>query len=425
MLVTLSLAHPFTQRLRCAPHLRRNRTDRRPLRVIFGLVLKYQPDRPFPDLRGIPLRCAHNLHPLKKWSLRESRGDSVTDKARLAWELAAAGQGIPLALSDLEIWHAMGLGPGSTFCAIHDGQAKLAGGFAVQRYASSALPGHHILRLERLGEAIPEGAEPATVAALLELARSTPRVLRVVVELHDRDAVRRKRIATSLRAAGFYRKDPVRTYERTLAIDLQRDDKALLGSFSAPARQRIRLAERSPLTVITIKDDALVPQLEEIHRETYVRTGGQAPAQPWTRLVAAANEASDRLRIFGVMLADAGTVRLVAYARALRHGTFVAYDAAGSTRLADRRIPLMYPVIWALIRWARDTGASWLDLGGVTGGASESSNDPLAGIAEFKRKFGGEDVVVGEEWHFDAAPLRQRFVQSASRVLTFLKRDRR
>ena len=203
----------------------------------------------------------------------------VATEVRLAWETAAAAHGVPLALSDLELWHAMGLGPGSTLCAIHDGQEKLVGGFAVQRCPSRALPGHCILRLERLGESIPEGAEPAIVGALLALTRRTPRVLRVVAELYDRDAVRRARIAGALRAAGFYCKDQVRTYERTLAIDLQRDDKALLGSFSATARQRIRLAERSPLSVITIEDAALVPQLEQIHRETYARTGGQAPVQ--------------------------------------------------------------------------------------------------------------------------------------------------
>jgi hypothetical protein len=287
------------------------------------------------------------------------------------------------------------------------------------------LPGHCILRLERLGESIPEGAEPATVGAVLALARRTSRVLRVVAELHDRDAARRDRIAGALRAAAFYRKDQVRMYERTLAIDLQRDDQALLRSFSAPARQRIRLAERLPLSVITIEDNALVPQLQEIHRETYARTGGQAPAQSWTRLVAAAREVPDRLRIFGVMLTDAGTARLVSFALVLRHGTFAVYDMAGSTRVTDRRIPLVYPAIWALMRWARDTGATWLDLGGVTRRTSESNNDPLDGISEFKRKFGGEELVIGEDWQFDAAPVRQRLVQAAGRVLSFLKPDRR
>jgi len=351
--------------------------------------------------------------------------NEVATEARLVWEAAAAANGVPLALSDLERWHTMGLGPRSTLCVIHDRQEKLVGGFAVHRWPSRVLSGHCILRLERLGESIPSGAEPAAAGAVLALARRTPRVLRAVAELHDRDAARRARIAAALRATGFYCKGEVRTYERTLAIDLQRDDKALLGSFSAPARQRIRLAERSPLSVITIEDDTLIPQLEQIHRETYARTGEKAPAQPWNRLVAAAREAPDRLHIFGVMLTGAGTGRLVAFARALRHGTFVVYDAAGSTRLADRRIPLTYPAMWALIRWARDTGAKWLDLGGVTGGSSESNNDPLAGISEFKRKFGGEDVVVAEDWHFDAAPLRERLVQSTSRMLTFLKADRR
>lgn len=358
-------------------------------------------------------------------TLQGFRVSDVAAGVRLAWEAAAAANGVPLALSDLELWHTMGVGPGSSLCAIHDGREKLVGGFAVQRWPSRALRGHCILRLERLGEAIPEGAEPATVAAALALARRTPRVLRVVAELHDRDAARRARIAGALRAAGFDRRDQVRMYERTLGIDLQRDDKALLGSFSAPARQRIRLAERVPLSVIAIEDDALVPQLEQIYRETYARTGAQTPAQPWTRLVAASREAPCRLRVFGVILTGDSKSRLVAFALVLRHGTFAVYDAAGSTRLADRRIPLMYPAIWALLRWARDTGATWLDLGGVTRVASESDSDPLDGISEFKRKFGGKELVVGEDWQFDAAPLRQRVVQSLDRVLTLLSPDPR
>jgi lipid II:glycine glycyltransferase (peptidoglycan interpeptide bridge formation enzyme) len=73
------------------------------------------------------------------------------------------------------------------------------------------------------------------------------------------------------------------------------------------------------------------------------------------------------------------------------------------------------------VRWARDTGAIWFDFGGVTRGTWD---DPVGSISEFKRKFGGEELVVGEDWHFDAAPLRPRLVRSASRVLTFLKPNR-
>ncbi|HYT07627.1 MAG TPA: hypothetical protein VEL77_08260, partial [Rugosimonospora sp.] len=105
----------------------------------------------------------HDLTPLA--TLHGFQVSEVAAGVRLVWEAAAAANGVPLALSDLELWHTMGLGPGSTLCVIHDRQGKLVGGFAVHRWPSRALPGHCVLRLERLGESIPAGAEPATVEA--------------------------------------------------------------------------------------------------------------------------------------------------------------------------------------------------------------------------------------------------------------------
>ena len=358
-------------------------------------------------------------------TLQGFRVSAVAAGARVVWEEAAAASGVPLAVSDLELWRAMGFGPGSTFCVIHDRQGKLAGGFAVQHWPSHALPGHCILRLETFGESVPLGAEPAAVAAVQGLAQRMPRLLRVVVELHDRDAERRARIADALRAAGFYRKDRVRTYDRTLAIDLQRGDQALLASFSPRARRLLRRAEHLPLSVISIEDDVFVPQLVAIQRETFARTGMQAPAQPWTQLITAARKFPSRLRILGVMLTDQHNAgRLIAFVRVLRHGTFVEYNAAGSTRLEDRRIPLTYPAIWEALRWARDTGATWFDFGGVTPDTPDGNDDPLAGISEFKRNFGGEELAIGEDWQFDVAPLRQRLAQWLGRTLTELRSGR-
>ena len=346
----------------------------------------------------------------------------VSAAARTRWEAAANAKGIPLALSDLQLWHAIGLGPESTLCSIHDHTNELVGGFAVQRWPSKALPGHHILRLERLGQSIPAGAELAIVQALLALATRTPRVLELAAELHDRDADRRSRIAAAFQASGFRRKDVVRMYERTLALDLQRSDEALFGSFSTSARGALRRAQRFPLSVVSIESDALISQLDTIHRETYDRTGGRSPAKPWAQIAAGAREAPDRMRLFGAVLRDqANGPRLVAFAEAVRHGTFAVYNAGGSTRHHIRRIPLMYPLVWALIQWARATGAAWLDFGGVTNGSSASEDDPVGGVSEFKRRFGGEEVVVGEDWHLEVAPLRQRLVRTARKVVGYLK----
>ena len=40
-------------------------------------MLEHQMNRPFPDLRGISLVRVHRLYPLKKQSLRETRGGSL------------------------------------------------------------------------------------------------------------------------------------------------------------------------------------------------------------------------------------------------------------------------------------------------------------------------------------------------------------
>jgi hypothetical protein len=49
--VALSLPHPAAQRFGRAADLGRNRADRRSLRVVPGLILQDQPNRPLPDFR--------------------------------------------------------------------------------------------------------------------------------------------------------------------------------------------------------------------------------------------------------------------------------------------------------------------------------------------------------------------------------------
>lgn len=348
---------------------------------------------------------------------------SVRESDRERAEQAIADAGLPLPLTDLSVWHRAGPGPASVLCLIRDDADQLRGAFAVQRYPSNALPLHSILRVEHLGESVPAGAEPAVAMALRQLARRARRVLRVVVELHDRDAARRVRIGAALAAAGFSRRPDVRMYEHTLAIDLSLDEQALLATFSSRARRELRRAEKFPLTVVEVDGTMQGAVLDALLAETFERTGGMAPVQDWARIAAVTREAPTRLRQFGVMLHEEGTEpRLVAFARVICHGTFAVYETAASTRLADRRIPMMYPIIWAILRWARETGLAWFDFGGVTTGTAETSDDPVGGISEFKRNFGGEVVQVGEDWSFDAAPMRDRLATSLSRAVAAIRR---
>src|SRR5688500_14587109 len=49
--IDLGLANPLAQRLVRHPQLARDRRDRRPLRLVLGLVLEHHPHRTLPDLR--------------------------------------------------------------------------------------------------------------------------------------------------------------------------------------------------------------------------------------------------------------------------------------------------------------------------------------------------------------------------------------
>src|SRR5690606_14546359 len=64
-LIPLRLPHPAPQRVTRTTDLLRNRLDRRPLRRVFPLVVQHQPNRPLPDLSGVPLCLVHDPNPSK------------------------------------------------------------------------------------------------------------------------------------------------------------------------------------------------------------------------------------------------------------------------------------------------------------------------------------------------------------------------
>ena len=74
--VNLCPAHPLAKRFCRATYLRRDRADGRPLGFVLVPVIEHHPDRPLAYLWGIPVSFCHDSNPLKKWSLRQVRGDS-------------------------------------------------------------------------------------------------------------------------------------------------------------------------------------------------------------------------------------------------------------------------------------------------------------------------------------------------------------
>jgi lipid II:glycine glycyltransferase (peptidoglycan interpeptide bridge formation enzyme) len=85
-------------------------------------------------------------------------------------------------------------------------------------------------------------------------------------------------------------------------------------------------------------------------------------------------------------------------------------------------MPLMYIVMWDLIRWAKREGAAWFDFGGVTQGASDSE-DPLRRISDFKRRFCQNDILLGEEWIFEPNKMKAWIARAGTESVRWLRRS--
>jgi len=130
-----------------------------------------------------------------------------------------------------------------------------------------------------------------------------------------------------------------------------------------------------------------------------------------------------RARIVGLFGETSTTSNeMLGFALALAHGDHVEYAKAGTTRWARMGIPISYPLLWHLILWARDLGAAWFDLGGITAGPTDESPGAHEGISDFKRFFGGEEIDVGGEWTLSLRPFKVAIADTVTRAANAVRR---
>lgn len=288
--------------------------------------------------------------------------------------------------------------------------------------AAAAVAARRVGALEVLRAAHVAAPEEPAVASALATAlaaelRANPRAVRLDVELFDREPARRVTMARALEVAGF-RPTEVNGYVRTIAVDLRPDAEAILASFDRSARRNVRALEKLPVVLRPLVDDELIPRLEALYRETFARTGGHV-VMPDFRLPLAATRTAPALSHFvGLFRAeDPSPDALLAFAWGQHHGDRAEYSHGASTRATEIRIPLVYPLLWELMTWAKASGAAWFDMGGVTLGSGGSPDDPLGGISDFKRFFSRDMVEVTEEWRLEGRSVAARVARLAQRVL--------
>lgn len=295
----------------------------------------------------------------------------------------------------------------STWLEAHDAKTwflasrGVRGAIVMSASRTRAMPGHVVLRAERVRPADPVTDTFALFEAARTFALEAPRVLRLELATFSFDEQSLVTMGDELGRLGFRRSpDPI-MYERTRVLDLTGSEEEISHGLHATARRHIRATIKNPdLELRVIRDPEEVDAMARLVRETRARTGGGDVQRPWAEHLRVAREHPELIAFVGLYERDTG--ELLSFASGQMHGDHAVYADAASTRPL-LHIPLGYAPAWELVRWARRQGARWFDFGGITTGSfhRDTDHDPLGGISDFKRGFGGHEQRVSEEWIFE------------------------
>lgn len=163
----------------------------------------------------------------------------------------------------------------------------------------------------------------------------------------------------------------------TLVIDLRPDEDAILTQMKEKGRYNVRLAVKKGVTVRQGRMDELYPIL--------VETAGRDGFAIHPREVYEA-----MLETFGngaeLLVAEQGGEVLCGGIFLFAGQTGIYYY--GASRSERRELMAPYLLQWEAMRHAKERGCTEYDLLGIAD--PDAENHPLAGVTEFKTKFGGE-----------------------------------
>lgn len=228
-----------------------------------------------------------------------------------------------------------------------------------------------------MGAPAPEPAATAEVFAALrtEVARRQGHVLRLRlpgIAFHDHDAM-----ARMARTTGFTPTDRAPVY-RSIAIDLQQDEAALMTALNGKWRTDLRYAQKSGLTLEMGYSPEMQARFLVLFRDIQAAKGFAPDITPEFHFALSGPDLSydiliitkDGQDLAGIVIGTAG------------HCTVYLF---GATAEAGRALRAGYMLTWEGIRLAQSRGMHWYDLGGV-------DFDENPDVARFKDRMNGKAI---------------------------------
>ncbi len=206
--------------------------------------------------------------------------------------------------------------------------------------------------------------------------------------------------------AGFQPSDRAPTY-RSVAIDVTKDDEALMKGFAGKWRTDLRYALKSDLGLERGRDAGMQARFMALFREVQQAKGFSPDITPefhfdlngddyaWEVLIAT----KDGQDIAGLVIGWSGTTAVYLF---------------GATAEAGRKLRAGYFLTWSGLGLARGRGMRWYDMGGIDEEANPS-------VARFKRRMNGQAVLSPGPYEARAPGLTSSFILRLEALRTKLK----
>jgi len=292
-------------------------------------------------------------------------------------------------------------------------------GVSLRVVNSRRVPGARVVFVNQLGDHWFADRAPRVASLLRNAVASIGHVMRCSVRVFSADPMVRCAIAEALRADGFERARLSTFYTRTRKLDLNSGPEVLFEQLPASTRRAVRRPYNAGLMIGAHATREELDALLALYGNTFARRGVSAPISTARQdlEVAIAGTTHRKLVVLGAPECSGGR-HIVSWALGVHHGDHATFLHGASEHNGEwSRLPLAYATIWELVLWAQASGASWFDLGGVPSHAE--GTDSLAGISEFKRRFGGEEVEVAEEYELVRSRLGVALERLVERSLHF------
>lgn len=206
-------------------------------------------------------------------------------------------------------------------------------------------------------------------------------------------------------------------FKNTIHIDLTPDEDSLLMHISQNTRRKVRVAERSGVTVRAATPDDL-PVLVQLYQETGRRDGFLTRPQAYYERAWRDFMQAGRAH---ALIAEANGVE-IAHVVLYVFGRTCWYFYGASRDLHRDKMP-NYLLQWEAMRWAKAQGCTVYDLWGAPDAFDES--DRMWGVYQFKRGFRG--TVQQHIGAYDFAPnklIYAAFTGALPRIRNLVRRHR-